>query len=343
MGAKIPGVFISLLHKGLWISFVLFVLTDAVFPQEAPGWVIRQALAYPPNLYLTGTGEGRSEEEARTRALAQISRFFQTTVDDTQELLYTYNKTLSGPSENTALSQKAVVSSAADFFGVLFAETYFEKNGNVRALAYINREDALEVYDMRIAACLTQVNELLKRYENSPHPLASIPRLYEAQESAVLAEKLAGIAVLINSGAAEHYKGITAIAPRVAAAIDTNRARLTANITINDERFRSLARHAANAVKNEGFAIIERDGVYVLEITVMPNESKATNNFIVQPEVTIVFKARDGSPVASWRKAYTAFRHPHSTDEAISRGLRNIEQNFNAEFPLELHKALGGL
>ncbi|MDR1353472.1 MAG: hypothetical protein LBK05_09345, partial [Treponema sp.] len=249
----------------------------------------------------------------------------------------------SGSDERTATSQQSVVTSEADFFGARFAETYFEKNGNVRALAYINREEALEVYDMRIAACLTQVNELLKHYENSPHPLAAIPRLQEARGSAVLAEKLAGIAVLINPDASNHYRGITAILPRVDSAINANRARLTASVSINDERFRSLAHRVAEAVKNEGFAIVGNGGVYTLEITVTPNESKAANNFIVQPEAAIVFKAQDGSPVASWRKAYAAVRHPHSADDAVSRALRTIEQNINAEFPLELHKAIGGL
>jgi hypothetical protein len=323
-------------------AVLLLAVTCLVFAQEAPRWVTRQALVYPPDQYLTGTGEGRSEEEARTRALAQISRFFRTTVDDTQALLYSYNQTVSGSAENVAISRKSVVISEADFFGVRFAETFFEKN-NVRALAYINREEALEVYDMRIAACLTQVNELLKRYENSPHPLAALPRLREARAGAALAEKLAGIAVLINSGAAEHYRGITAILPRVDAAIDAAKARLTAGVTINDERFRSLAHRAADAVKNEGFAIIEKGGVYTLEITIAPNESRASNNYIVQPEFAIVFKAQDGTPVASWRKAYAAFRHPNSADEAVSRALRNIEQNFSAEFPLELHKAIGGI
>jgi D-alanyl-D-alanine dipeptidase len=324
-------------------AVLLAAVTGLAFAQETPRWVTRQAMVYPPDQYLTGTGEGRSEEDARMRALAQISRFFQTSVDDTQELLYSYNKTVSGSKENTALSQKSIVSSEADFFGVRFAETFFEKNGNVRALAYINREETLEVYDMRISACLTQVNELLKQNENSPHPLAAILRLREARLSAVMAEKLAGIAALINSGAADHYRGITAILPRVDAAIDAAKARLTAGVTINDERFRSIAHRAADAVKNEGFAIIEKGGVYALEIIITPNESRAANNFIVQPEVAIVFKAQDGTPVASWRKSYAAFRHPHSTDEAVSRALRNIEQNFNAEFPLELHKTIGGI
>ncbi|MDR2661373.1 MAG: LPP20 family lipoprotein [Treponema sp.] len=332
-------------NRKLRVGFVfLFVFyANLVFAQEAPRWVTRQGMVYPPDKYLTGTGEGRSEEEARTRALAQISRFFQTTVDDTQELFYSYRQTLSGSDERTAASQQSVVTSEADFFGVRFAETYFEKNGNVRALAYIDREEALEVYDLRTAACLTQVNELLKRYENSPHPMAAIPRLREARESAVLAEKLAGIAVLINPGASDHYRGITAILPRVDSAIDKNKARLTASVSINDERFRSLAHRASEAVKNEGFAVIGNGGVYTLEIIVTPNESKAANNFIVQPEVAIVFKAHDGSPVASWRKAYAAVRHPHSADDAVSRALRSIEQNVNAEFPLELHKAIGGL
>ncbi|MDR1505798.1 MAG: LPP20 family lipoprotein [Treponema sp.] len=328
---------------GVRFVFLFVFCIHIVFAQEAPRWVTRQAVAYPPDQYLTGTGEGRSEEEARTRALAQISRFFQTTVDDTQALFYSYRQTLSGSDERTAASQQSVVTSEADFFGVRFAETYFEKSSVVRALAYINRSEALEVYDLRTAACLTRINEILKRYESSPHPMAAIPRLQEARESAALAEKLAGIAVLINPGASDHYRGITAVLPRVDSAIDANKARLTASVSINDERFRSLTHGAAEAVKNEGFAVIGNGGVYTLEITVIPNESKASNNFIVQPEVAIVFKAQDGSPVASWRKAYAAVRHPHSADDAIGRVLRTIEQNVNAEFPLELHKAIGGL
>ncbi|MDR2181618.1 MAG: LPP20 family lipoprotein [Treponema sp.] len=332
-------------HGKLRTAFVFLsvLCAELVFAQEAPRWVTRQAAVYPPDKYLTGTGEGRGEEEARTRALAQISRFFQTTVDDTQKLFYSYQQTLSGSAERTATSQQSVVTSEADFFGVRFAETYFEKNGTVRVLAYINREEALEVYDLRTAACLTRVNEILKRYENGPHPMAAIPHLREARESAALAEKLAGIAVLINPGSSDHYRGITAILPRVESALAANKARLTASVSINDERFRSLAHRAAEAVKNEGFAVIESGGVYTLEITVTPNESKAANNFIVQPEVAIVFKTQDGSPAASWRKAYAAVRHPHSADDAVSRALRTIEQNVNAEFPPELHKAIGEL
>jgi hypothetical protein len=324
-------------------AFLFVFCANLVFVQETPRWVTRQTAVYPPDKYLTGTGEGRSEEEARARALAQISRFFQTTVDDTQELFHSYQQTVSGFDERTATSQLSVVTSEADFFGVRFAETFFEKNGSVRALAYIDREKALEVYDLRTAACLSHVSETLKRYENTPHPMAALPRLQEARENAVLAEKLAGIAVLINPGASDHYRGITAILPRVDSVIDANKARLTASVSINDERFRSLAHRAAEAVKNEGFAIIGNGGIYTLEITVTPNESKASNNFIVQPEVAIVFKAQDGSPAASWRKAYAAVRHPHSADDAVSRALRAIEQNVNAEFPLELHKAIGGL
>ncbi|MDR2767002.1 MAG: LPP20 family lipoprotein, partial [Treponema sp.] len=320
------------LRAGFVFLFVFYA--NLAFAQEAPLWVTRQAAVYPPDRYLTGTGEGRGEEEARTRALAQISRFFQTTVEDTQKLFYSYRQTLSGSDERSATSQQSVVTSEADFFGVRFAETYFGKNGAVRVLAYIDREAALEVYDLRTAACLARVNEILKRYENSPHPMAAIPRLQEARESAALAEKLAGIAVLINPGASDHYRGITAILPRVDSAIAASKGRLTASVNINDERFRSLAHRAAEAVKNEGFALIENGGVYTLEITVTPNESKASNNFIVQPEVAVVFKAQDGSPVAGWRKAYAAVRHPHSADDAVSRALRAIEQNVNAEFPL---------
>jgi hypothetical protein len=53
---------------------------------------------------------------------------------------------------------------------------------------------------------------------------------------------------------------------RIDSAIDENKARLTAGISLNDERFLSLAHRTAKAVKNESFAIVGSGGIYTLEM-----------------------------------------------------------------------------
>jgi hypothetical protein len=63
----------------------------ALSAQDAPLWLTRRGAVYPPEQYVAGVGEGGTAEEARTRALAQISQFFRTKVGDTTTLLYTYN------------------------------------------------------------------------------------------------------------------------------------------------------------------------------------------------------------------------------------------------------------
>jgi hypothetical protein len=75
----------------------------------------------------------RTAEEARTKAVAQISQFFQTKVGDTQTPLYTYNDALAA-AENTQVSQNTVINSEAEFFGVEFADVYRDKSGVYHAL-----------------------------------------------------------------------------------------------------------------------------------------------------------------------------------------------------------------
>jgi hypothetical protein len=312
------------------ILFGLLLVSATAFGQDAPLWLTRRGAAYPPELYLTGVGEGRTAEEAQTKALAQIAQFFQTRVGDTQTLLYAYNDALT-TAENTQASQNTVVSSEADFFGVEFADLYRDKSGVCHALAAIDREEALQKYDARIQANALALRELMQRYENSPNPRGALKKLGEARELAAATASYADMAILLNGAVSSRYTVLSAIAAGIDGAIEANKKRLTVTISLNDESARAITLRTAEILRSNGFLLADSGGAYTVIINFQANENTTRNYYTIEPVLEIIMEVQDGTPLVTYQKKYPLFRHI-TREEALQRALRNIEQDLTGEF-----------
>ncbi|GHV86817.1 hypothetical protein AGMMS50255_1130 [Spirochaetia bacterium] len=318
------------MRKNATVFGFLLLVSLSAFAQDAPLWLTKRGLAYPPEQYVAGIGEGRTAEEAQTRAVAQIAQFFQTKVGDTRALLYTYNDALA-VAENTQVSQNTVIRSEAEFFGVKFADLYRDKTGVYHALAYIDRAEAGKKYDARIQANALALRELLKRYENTPNPRLAIPKLVEARRLAVVTANYADMAVLLNSDTRSGYVFLPAIVTSFDNSIEVNKKRLTATIRVNDESARTIALKTAEILRRDGFLLADSGGVYTVFINFEANESKTQNYYTVEPVLDIIMEALDGTPLVTYRKKYPLFRHV-TLKEALDRAFRNIEQDLGGEF-----------
>jgi hypothetical protein len=316
-----------------WVLLFALLCVSALSAQDAPLWLTRRGAVYPPEQYVTGTGEGGTAEAAQTRAIAQISQFFRTKVGDTTSLLYTYNDALASAAsaENTQASQYTVISSEAEFFGVEFADVYRDRTGICHALAYIDREEAGKKYDARIQANALTLTELIKRYENSPNPRLAVKRLREARRLAVATAEYADMAILLNSAAAPRYTVLPAIVTSIDGAIEANERRFTAAISLNNGDAASIALKAAEILRREGFLLADSGGVYTVFINFAANENSTRNYHTVEPVLDIIIEAQDGTPLVTYTKKYPLFRHV-TQEEALARALRNIEQDLAGEF-----------
>ncbi|MDR1972100.1 MAG: LPP20 family lipoprotein [Treponema sp.] len=322
------------MHKTAAIFFVLTLTSMTAFGQEAPLWLTRRGVAYPPEQYVAGLGEGRTADEARTRALAQIAQFFQTKVGDTRTLLYTYNDALAA-AENTRTSQNTVISSEAEFFGVEFADLYLDRTGLYHALAFIDRKEAVEKYDARIQSNALVLRELIRRYENTPNPRSAIKKLREARTLAAATANYADMAVLLDSSVSSRYTVLPAIVTGIDSAIEANERRVTVTISLNDESANIIALKTAEILRRDGFLLADTGGVYTVFINFQPNQNETRNYRTVEPVLDITLEAQDGTPLLTYRKKYPLFRHV-TGEEALARALRNIEQDLAGEFTREL-------
>ena len=314
----------------------LLLIASAAFGQDAPLWLAKRGVVYPPEQYLAGVGQGRTAEEAQTKALAQIAQFFKTKVEDTRTLLHTYNGALAA-AENIQTTQNTVINSEADFFGVEFAGLYLDTSGVYHALAAIDREEAVKKYDARIQANALVLRELTQRYTNIPNPRLAISKLREARTLAAATANYADMAVLLNNAVSSSYAALPAIVAGIDGAIEANEKRLTATISLNDESARPLALKTAEILRRDGFLLVDSGGVYTLAINFRANENTTRNYCTLEPVLDILLEAQDGTPLVTYRKKYPLFRHI-TREEALQRALRNIEQDLEGEFAGEVRK-----
>jgi hypothetical protein len=322
------------------LFFPLFFLAVTAFSQE-PRWFANPGLVYPPETYITGVGGGRTAEEARDRALMQISLYFNASIQAQTDLQETYRETTqngrSSSVQNTSVSESISVGSQADFFGVFFEPPYTDRRRTVPVLARINRAEAAAVYDSRIRDCTALATDILNANENGPNPFAALNKLHRTRNIAELASGYADMARLVSGVSASRYTQIPALVSRIDRAIENNRKRLTVSVTLNDERARSLALKTAEILRGEGFLITDAGGEYTVSVNIQFNEGVTQNYHTVRPLVDITISMRDGDTPVRYQKEYAVFRHI-TQGEALGRALRNIEQDIGGEFSAQLRR-----
>lgn len=131
--------------KGRYLTLMLLLTGAQLHAAKTPAWVKGQDPAYPPHVYLTGVGVGKDLDGARSNARAEISRVFQTRVQQTLQETQTEERTGVGKKWGKAAStQQSAVKTRVDTEGLLhgveIAQTWYDKKSkNHYALAVLNK------------------------------------------------------------------------------------------------------------------------------------------------------------------------------------------------------------
>ena len=162
------------------LTFIFLVNAFAASKNSAqakvPAWFTNKEVAYPDSFYITALGEGESEASAKVNALSQISLYFNTSTEVSNELLRLYNEsdgTKYSFSEQTQILQTAHISSETEFFCLEFTKPFVEKK-QVYVLAYIEREKAFSVYREEIRQNSLAISGLHKIAQGEQNPLLAL-------------------------------------------------------------------------------------------------------------------------------------------------------------------------
>ena len=115
--------------KKSFITVFLFFSSLLCFAKSVPEpeWFRNYRKVYPNSEYIAQRGSGKTAEDAKTDAAAQLARFFQSTVN--ANLSTTMTSITSGTSieEETRVVDEVNVASEVEFIGLEFTESWYYK------------------------------------------------------------------------------------------------------------------------------------------------------------------------------------------------------------------------
>ena len=133
------------------VFFLCLIFSCSSIPTEAPEWIYNKEMVYPSFSYISGLGDGETKEIAKNNAVAEISRYLQTSVDSVIQTELNTEKSEEGYRSSQKISRNVTVSSKTTLSGLSYTQSYFNKSEKRwYCLAYISREKAWNLYQPEI-------------------------------------------------------------------------------------------------------------------------------------------------------------------------------------------------
>ena len=313
----------------------------------APSWYFDRTAEYPSQLFISAVGEGKTRAEAEAAAVAQVSLFFNTSAEVRNEAIRNFNETVvnktSSLSKNTSISENAVITSEADFLGVRFANPWQDHSRGIwAALAFIDRREAAQMYDSKIAANMAAINALAADAGQEAEDLYVCGLLFRAAAAGGLTEEYIKTAVVVDPASGKRYESFIATIQDIRTGYRAKKDGLRFAVAVQSpENSGRLERKLNALLENSGYVVASGGGSYTLSARLAGEEMINSAGNFVTPGVTIRLE-REGKTLFSYTKTYGRSSHRTSMANAYTRALIEIERDLDENFMREFSALLGG-
>ncbi|MGL6120077.1 MAG: LPP20 family lipoprotein [Fusobacteriaceae bacterium] len=154
----------------LFFAFLL-IFSVAKSAEEIPEWFMNPQRQYPKGLYIVGTGSGYNLESALNTAYTQISQQFEVKINANQELKQSYNSSGGATtSDKLSMNTNTSVTSSLNIKGIEKGPSA-NVGGKFYALAYIDKNKAIEMYKNNIENNMKAIKTLMSNAEKVSEPV----------------------------------------------------------------------------------------------------------------------------------------------------------------------------
>jgi ribosomal protein S19E (S16A) len=213
---------------------------------------------------------------------------------------------------------------------------YNDQNRSWYVLAYINKQEAVELYQNRIAAnltmldiMLTETGEPLQQYQAFKRA-ASIAQCIEAD--------ILGLGQL--SDAATEHRETLEYTRRVMADSKTFRSQLRFSAAIEADRQGRVQRKLLDVLEKNGFVAVRSQGDYIITGEIFCDEETLPVGFFIHSGISLQLNNKAGDLLFSYTKNYNR-QGSRNLDMAYNIAFREMEKDLEANFIHEFNAFLG--
>ena len=329
-------------HFGFFVFMAISLFIPSILVAEsAPQWLKKPEKVYPSTRFIRGEGEGKSAKSARNAAVNAISMFFDTkseaitlAVEKSRLAIENDDSEFSSDRE---LVQATAVSSVAEFFCLKFTEVYFdEKHDEYHVLAYLDKNEAADVFRTRIAALLRSAESWRDYAASESEPFLRARSFFRTQALYNLASRYikAETVIVPSDGAA--YK--SALEDAGKAETDYARAKKGVSFAIElsdeTETFAPVRAAVSATLEKRGWAVQSKGALYLVYVNIVLAEENYESGLFVRPTLSVSVQNQKGASVYTYSKAFPRMSGK-SREQIYTRAAGKIRQDLEENFLAE--------
>lgn len=307
--------------------------------KDYPAWVTKPSSDYPERLYITTVGSGPDEQSAKDSALAELSKYFITEIQSTQNTVIHDDQV----KETVNLAQDITSKTKLqEISGVKTAEVYYSKNGKVFTLLVLDRAKAADYYAGLIEKNNSAIQKLITAADSKPGLLSNCSLCSKALSLARMNEYYYFLNTLINSPYPQYIDFSYGSIQELELACTNIRNKIFLSINITGDSKNKIKTAATSAFNKLGLSPKDDNSsryLVQIELTFEQADNADSKNVYINYELTAVIKDTvTGSAVYSYEKSG---REGHSTlSNAQTRVYSSVCKILTEEFSENLSNYL---
>lgn len=284
--------------SSILITLFLSSLTLSAKPKE-PEWVQNWRTVYPDTEYIAQRGRADSEQTARTEAVAQIARYFQTSVN--ANLKTSIQSVTSGEkvSETTTVVNDVDVMSQVELFAVETTDPYFNKKEKKwYCVAFIEREKAWNQYQPTIENAKSEFLSLKKNAEKETEPFTKCSLFGKSLKSGkTFLEKLE-YARILNAKKEAAYSDDRKAVSEIPAMIAGEKEKCTVFLEVSGDYGNIISSSLSQTLTKNGFKIAKKqaEANYTAHAEI-ENNANGNDPISVMPSLDLKIESKGGKTV----------------------------------------------
>ncbi len=265
----------------------------------APDWLANYRTIYPDTEYIAQRSRADSDQTAKTEAVAQIARYFQTSVS--ANLKTSVQSVTSGEneSETTSVVNNVDVMSQVELFAVEYTDPYLEKKENKwYCVAFIEREKAWTQYKPTVDDARTEFYAMKKNADEETDPLTKCTAYGKAWNSGKkFLEKLEYARILNAKKEAEYAEDRRAVS-EIPGKISAEREKCTVYLSVTGDYGNTISSALSKTLSGNGFKVAktENEANYTANAIVEPN-AVGSDPITVYPSLDLKITSKGGKTV----------------------------------------------
>ena len=332
-------------RAGLSLFLLICLTTFCVYGKDkntVPEWVLNYQLVYPESEYIAQKGSGKKSDLAKNEAVANLSYYFETTVNARRESNYKSIQTTENQKYKNTTVQETIrdtsVTSATTLQSVEFTEPFYNKKDKTwHCLAYIKRKNAWTNFEPELRLAKDNFMNYYKKATEENEAFYVIQNLNSALNNGWdFFDKYTYAQFLSEELTSQNYKEDMSIFSSLSSLIQSKKDQCPIFIESSNDYGNQLYSCLSGILRENGFIVTKNknDCMYTLKGNVSYDAFNDDDLFVYNPSILISINKNTKSLYsysyeAGTVKAYTKKVAEQKSIDSICKILQN---NFNDEF-----------